>query len=239
MGTANDTLGDRSLLVITRYPTLLVPFAFFSMAVFHIPLYLNRKLGFYKLMGCGRNGTFDIVPDLNQWAVMVFYNGPQYDRLGFDELEKKIFGQFVLGWWKMCRVKKTFFFLKPFAGHGSWDGKKYLEIKSSSTASSDQIAVLTRATIRLNRLRQFWGAVKGTAQGIESKKGFVYSVGIGEIPFIKQATFSIWETAEDMKAYAYQGAEHQEVIRRTRREKWYAEELFLRFRLINTNLEKK
>ncbi|MFT4153617.1 hypothetical protein [Parafilimonas sp.] len=40
------------------------------MALFRLPLWLHKKIKFFKLMGSGRNGTFDIHPDLNQWALL-------------------------------------------------------------------------------------------------------------------------------------------------------------------------
>jgi hypothetical protein len=63
-----------------------------------------------------------------------------------------------------------------------------------------------------------------------SSKGFIGSVGIGEIPFIKQATFSVWESKVDMKNFAYKLHEHTNVIAKTRKEKWYSEDLFVRFK---------
>ena len=65
-----------------------------------------------------------------------------------------------------------------------------------------------------------------------NSKGYVTSFGIGEAPLYRQATFSVWESVEDMKAFAYQSAEHREVIQKTRDENWYSEELFARFKLI-------
>jgi len=65
-------------------------------------------------------------------------------------------------------------------------------------------------------------------------KGLISSLGIGEMPWIKQATFSIWQSKAAMKDFAYQMKEHQEVIRKTRAEKWYSEDMFVRFRIIHT-----
>ena len=100
-----------------------------------------------------------------------------------------------------------------------------------------RIGVLTRASIRLNRLAAFWKAVPSTSKDMDKNDGFVYSIGIGEIPFIKQATFSIWESEAQMKTYAYKMSAHQEVIKRTRAERWYSEEMFLRFKILKTNPE--
>ena len=57
-------------LTIIKYPTKYIPFAFLAMALFRIPLWFQKKISFYKLMGTGKNGTFDKRPDFNQWAIM-------------------------------------------------------------------------------------------------------------------------------------------------------------------------
>jgi hypothetical protein len=206
------------------------------MAIFHIPLFLNKKLSFYKLMGSGKNGTFDIHPDFNQWAVMVFFEEDSDQNDDIKTMSKKLMGNFIICWWKFFRADTKVFLLEPYAGHGTWDGRSFVDPKIKNPDPQGKIAVLTRASIRLSRLQQFWRAVPKTADKLEANKGFLYSIGIGEIPFIKQATFSIWESIEDMKEFAYKKMAHQDVIRRTRKENWYSEEMFLRFKVIMENV---
>ena len=66
-------------------------------------------------------------------------------------------------------------------------------------------------------------------------EGLITSIGIGELPFIKQATFSIWESKESMKKFAYQMHQHQEAIKKTRKENWYSEDMFVRFIPLHTS----
>ena len=183
-------------------------------------------------MGCGKNGTFDIHPDFNQWALMVFYDANELDSQTDTNIPIKLVGGFIAGWWKLFKVKTNSFFLEPYAGHGSWDGREFIASNRRMEDPPGEIGVLTRATIRLSRLRSFWRAVPAAAENLAQTEGLTFSVGIGELPFIKQATFSIWETAESMKNYAYKMRAHQEVIRKTRKEAWYSEEMFLRFKVI-------
>ena len=185
-------------------------------------------------MGCGKNGTFDVRPDLHQWAIMVFYR--QHGTTPpIEAWTTQLLGSFVSFWWKLFRVRNQYFHLEPTAGHGTWDGKTFIQGAPNQVAHEGKIGVLTRATIRLSRLISFWKAVPAAADQFEKNPGFIYSVGIGEIPFIKQATFSIWENEEQMKAFAYKRTNHKDVIRRTREEGWYSEEMFLRFKILETS----
>lgn len=63
-------------------------------------------------------------------------------------------------------------------------------------------------------------------------EGLLTSVGFGEIPFLKQATISVWQSAEYMKKFAYKQSEHASVIKKTRQQNWYSEELFARLKPI-------
>ena len=184
-------------------------------------------------MGSGKNGTFDINPDFQQWAIMVFWRAEK--EMNENEIQKgarDLFGKFIMKWLSLFKTQCRIFHLEPYAGHGAWDKETFINQREKKEDPQGPIAVLTRATIRLQRLIHFWRAVPSTAMNLSGNKGFLYSIGIGEIPFIKQATFSIWESAQDMKNFAYQKAEHRKVIQNTRKENWYAEELFLRFHLL-------
>jgi hypothetical protein len=60
-------------------------------------------------------------------------------------------------------------------------------------------------------------------------------MGIGELPVGLQGTFSLWRTAADLRAFAYQGVAHAAAIRRTSEKGWYAEELFARFGVVHAS----
>lgn len=187
-------------------------------------------------MGSGKNGTFDIHPDFNQWALMVFFEEKEGVKDDLNNLARQILGKFIWGWWTFFKVDIKAFLLEPYTGHGTWDGKILHNTSLKISEPIGKIAVLTRATIRLSKLKSFWSSVASAADGLEKNKGFLYSIGIGEVPFIKQATFSIWESVDDMKAFAYKKMAHQDIIKRTRKESWYSEEMFLRFKVIQENV---
>lgn len=94
------------------------------------------------------------------------------------------------------------------------------------------IAVLTRAAINWRSLPAFWKHGAHTSQALEKATGVLAAIGLGELPFVRQATFSLWEKATAMQAYAYQDPAHRAVMQRTRAENWYREELFARFAIV-------
>jgi heme-degrading monooxygenase HmoA len=214
-------------LTIIKYPTRFVPFAFFAMAMHRLPLWLHKNISFYKLMGTGKNGTFDKIPDLNQWAIMAAH------KENITEINiENLYGNFIAKWFRFFKCTIIIYQLEPVESHGTWDGKKPFGILPAKSEYEGKIAVITRATIRLNKLKYFWQNVAPIAVKMEEAKGFITSYGVGEVPWIKQATFSIWESKEDMKNFAYGMKEHAEVIKKTRQQKWYSEDMFTRFKVL-------
>lgn len=183
-------------------------------------------------MGTGKNGSFDIWPDLQQWSIMLFYAKEQSINKSLKEFNKDLLGSFIIKWLKTSKAKIRFIHLEPYAGHGTWNKKSFVNQRKSHETPAGKIAVLTRATIRFSKLIAFWKAVPSTSFQLDQQPGFIFSVGVGEVPLKKQATFSIWESEEAMKSYAYKMRAHQEVIKRTRSEQWYSEEMFLRFEVL-------
>ncbi len=212
-------------LSIVRYPSYLGWAGFLSMALFRLPLWLSSNIHFYKLMGCGRNGTFDKTPDWKQWALLTISKTAD---AGFRPT-------FIKAWWKLFGVEIWELQLEPIEGHGTWDGKEVFGSLPKQTNYEGPIGILTRATIRLSQLGRFWSHVDAIANQMASAEGFVTSVGIGEVPWIKQATFSIWESKEQMRQFAYKMKEHAEVVKKTHQEKWYTEDMFVRFKPLKSS----
>ena len=202
---------------------------------------MNKKISFYKLLGTGKNGTFDKVPDLRQWAVLSVRSsdpGDQSWEVSQDDekiITREFLGNFISKWFSFFNCETYTLLLEPLESHGSWDRKKVFGDLPAKNDYHGVIAVLTRATIRLNKLKYFWQNVAPVAEKMPTAKGFLFSAGIGEIPWIKQATFSIWQSKEDMKDFAYGMKEHSDVIKKTRKQDWYSEEMFTRFRIVHAS----
>lgn len=218
------------LLSIVRYKKKYIPFAFMSMAIFRFPLWRNKNVRFFKLMGTGRNGTFDKVPDLQQWAILTATDSSFANA---TSAVAKLHQHFIRRWYKLFGCETLDMLLESIEGHGTWDGKNAFGNLPAKSDYEGRIAVLTRATIRLNKLGYFWKHVAPVAEEMSRAPGFTYSIGVGEIPWIKQATFSIWESKAAMKAFAYGTKTHAEVVMKTRQQKWYSEDMFTRFRILD------
>jgi len=211
------------VLNISNYKNKYFLFGIISMAVFNVILFFKKsKPKFIKLMGTGKNGTFDIVPDFNQWALLgTWENLTDYKKFMRSSNFEKYINLFSSDNYALV--------LEPTMSHGLWDNQNPFEELREKKHNNNPVGVLTRATIRFSKLRQFWQNVPLVSKDLDKNVGFIYSIGIGEIPFIKQATFSIWETEENMKDFAYKKMDHNEVIKKTRKNDWYGEELFARF----------
>ncbi len=115
------------------------------------------------------------------------------------------------------------------SGRGRWGGRDVLdELHPGTPAGEGPVAVLTRATVRPSRWHRFWESRPPVSAELAAAPGLRAAVAIGEAPIGLQATFSVWSDVAAMRAFA-RAPHHRDVVRRTRREDWYGEELFARF----------
>ena len=105
--------------------------------------------------------------------------------------------------------------------------------RAASPAYDGPVAAITRARVRPRHWRRFWRSVPPVSADLRQVGGLRLAVGIGEAPIGLQGTFSLWDSAAALEAFAYRRAAHAEVIRRTREIGWYAEELFARFAVLD------
>jgi hypothetical protein len=161
--------------------------------------------------------------DLRRWALFAVWE----DEAALDAF---LAGSPVPERWSALARERYDVRLEPLRAHGRWSGRELFPGLEPRAAAEGPVAILTRATIRPTRLRAFYGAIMPPAVALHDQPGRLASVGVGEWPLARQATFSMWRDWEDVRTYAYRSEAHREVIRRTRAENWYSEELFARFR---------
>jgi hypothetical protein len=116
--------------------------------------------------------------------------------------------------------------LRAYSCRGSWDGTA-LPLSAAPPAAGP-IAGLTRASIRPTRAAQFWRRAPPAERSLAEADGCVLATGLGEAPVLRQATFSIWDSAGAMDRYARTGA-HLEAIRAARDGAFFSESMFARF----------
>lgn len=118
--------------------------------------------------------------------------------------------------------------LRAAGGHGSWRGVDVLGGLSPARTTGGPIAVVTRAQVRRRSWRSFRQAGPSVSAELQGADGLLAVVGFGETPVGRLGTFSLWRDLEAVRAFA-RTPEHLQVVRRTRAEHWYGEELFARF----------
>ena len=183
-------------------------------------------LDFHKLMGTGGGAGFSTRPNLNVWTLLATWPTGRAALAGTNSrpwVERE------------DRAEETVtVFLAPISSRGRWAGTTAFEPSSDiGHREGAPIAALTRATVRPSMLARFWRRVPSISRTIESEADVRFMIGMGEVPYLHQVTFSIWDSAEAMQRFSRDSATHGEAVRRVANERWFSEQLFARFRPIH------
>ena len=183
-------------------------------------------LRFSKLLGSGARNGFGLWPNFQRYGLMAVWEDAAAAEAFFSA--HPLWQNYAARSAELWSVQ-----LSPLKSQGLWDGKTPFDYPTEPLpAAAAPVAVLTRASIRWRKTPRFWQFVEPTSATLAQARGVRAAIGLGELPIIRQATFSVWESAQAMQEYAYRDARHREVIKLTRQEKWYGEEMFARFAVL-------
>jgi hypothetical protein len=210
-------------LTLARYPPRAVYGALLRMGVDRLRLRHVPGLRFWKLLGSAR-GTLFGPWDPHRYALFTVWESSA----ALDTFEAC---SPMLAAIRHTAAELWTVRLAPLRWHGAWGAADPFAGALPADPSTDSPwAILTRATIRPRRVRAFLRAAGPIAAQLARRPGLIAAIGLGEAPFIFQATFSLWASLPDAQTFAYREATHTDAIYRTRAEGWYSEELFARFR---------
>ena len=202
-----------------------VPSALLRMATDRRALRATPGLRFAKLLGTGKGRTFTPRDaDLLRWGLLAVWD----DAGAADGFERGV----VVRGWERIATQRWSARLRPLSSRGRWSGREPFG-RPPAVPWDGPVAAITRARLVPARAMAFWRASPPVAADLRDAYGVRLALGIGEFPVGLQGTFSLWDSADALNAFAYRRPRHVAVIERTRTERWYAEELFARFAVLD------
>lgn len=194
------------------------------MAFARLPLARNRHLAFWKLLGSGSGEGFTPIPNTSVYAILCVWpdESTAHDQLARADVFRRYRARASEAWTV---------FLAPTAVRGAWS--KQTPFSKVQTADAGPLAALTRATIKPSKLLRFWRRVPSISTVIGDDPNVALKIGVGEVPWLHQVTFSIWPNADAMAQFARTSGPHAHAIKAVRAENWFREELYARFQILD------
>lgn len=179
-------------------------------------------VGFWKLFGSGTGEGFTPVPNTEVYAILATW--PDEATARRQVAEAAVYRKYR----RRAREAWTVF-LTATAARGAWSGQQPFRLGDDT---SGPVAALTRATIRPRALLRFWRRAPGVSDVIGADPNVLFKIGVGEVPWLHQVTFSIWPDTRKMAAFARADGPHARAIRAVREGNWFREELYARFSVV-------
>ena len=182
-------------------------------------LWKTPGLKFYKHMGSGENGGFSIHPSGTHQALFCVFQD-------ITSLEEFYQSSRLIRWYRAHAQDFFSVKLKAYSIKGQWSG--FAPHITAEAPTAGPIVSITRASIKPLYCIPFWRKQPAAEISLEQSSGCIIAAGVGEAPFFRQATFTIWESQAAMDQYARQGA-HQNAIRASLSGHYFSESMFSRY----------
>lgn len=182
-----------------------------------------KQISFFKLFGSGIGEGFTPYPNTSVYAILSVWNN-------LGEAENNIEEREIYENYRTHSIENWTVFLSPISSKGYWDKTNPFKPNKNKFKKKDHIlAALTRATIKPKIMLKFWSKVPAISKVIGNDKNVLFKMGLGEIPWFHQVTFSIWPNAKTMADFARKDGPHAKAIKSVREGNWFSEELYARF----------
>nr|WP_205864025.1 monooxygenase [Planosporangium mesophilum] len=210
-----------------RVPRGALPRALWRMALDRGRLRRTPGVSFAKLLGTGRDLHFGPTgADPGRWAAVIAWDDASAAERFDDSPVGRAWAEFATA---RCRLA-----LRPVTSRGAWAGRSPFEVTDSPRTDGPVLA-LTRARLQPVRAAAFWRAIPDVAATLPAAPGLLAAFGIGEAPLGWQGTVSVWRGSADLVGFAYGPSAHRAVVAATPLRRWYAEELFARFSVLDVD----
>lgn len=179
-----------------------------------------------KQFGTGSRQSFHPYPNFAVYGIMCAWPD-------LETARARVRGTAVFQAHRECADEAWTVFATPTSASGLWDKRQPFKVAKGERMPKP-IGVLTRATVKTRHLVDFWRNVPNVADAIDGFDGVLFRQGMGEVPWVHQVTFSIWSDMGKMSAFAYAKGHHATALKRAHELGWFKEEMFARFRLIES-----
>jgi spheroidene monooxygenase len=183
---------------------------------------------FVKMVGAGSREGFFPIPDTSVEGVICVW--PSLEHAQAQVRAAPVFAAF-----RRHASEAATLYLQTTRVWGRWAGGAPFEADRGPVAPGPVVA-LTRASIKPRHAIGFWRKTPAIRAEIPDQDHLLFKIGLAEVPWVNQITFTIWDDIEAMRAFAYRpGGPHTAAVEAVRREGWFNEELYARFRVMGVD----
>lgn len=180
-----------------------------------------------KVMGSGHSGGFGLRPSATHQGLICTFSHVGYAQQFLDSAAVQAYSSRARECWTGLMTVQS--------ARGHWDKQAWQASTPEALGDSDSpqgpFAVITRASIVPSKAMAFWRYAPAAQAELKQSPGCLLAMGLGEVPLVRQCTFSLWKDTSAMLAYAQQGA-HQLASAAAYKHQFFSESLFVRMQVL-------